>query len=230
MKLPQDKKERIKILVVVVAVLVAVLNGTFMFVIRPMRAKQKEASERIRELDNQLRTARTQIERMLKERETNLGVIRDIIELTDEKGYVLRARLGNFQLSATEAIEQCAKRIDVEFKDVREVGVSPMPKAPNTPGNNSFNSYTVRVAMQCGLHEVVRLLHELEKSNPYLAISEVGIVGASGTPAAHDISFDVQWPIWVDAEAAADLRRQLEEARELTSAPRGERQAAPPPI
>lgn len=228
MRLPQDKKERIKILVIALMVLVAALNGTFMFVIKPMRAKQKAATERIIELDNQLRTARAQIARVLAEREINIGVIRDIIEITDVKGYVLRARLGNFLLSATEAMEECAKRIDVPLAAVREVGVSSVPKAPEAPGDNYFNSYNVRVNLECGLHDLVRLLREIETSSPYLCVSNLGIVSQSGTPGVHDASFDVQWPIWVDANAADGLRRQLEEAEGLTAAPETGGQTAGP--
>lgn len=226
MKLPTNSKDKLKWFGLITGASVIVLYGTFMGLIRPMRHRTREGSEQLVKLERQIRTARRQVQTVLNERESNLQVLADILELTGASGYVLRARLGNYLLSSTEAVERCARNVGVEVDSIREVAISALPKSRND-GENFFNAYTVRIGLECGLHDLIRFLNELENSNPFLCVSTVTIVGQAPSPARHDISMEVQWPIWVDEEVPGRLREQLQEAEGLEGLPEADKDPEP---
>lgn len=207
MKLPEDKKERTKILVLIAIGVVVVLYLAIIGVVNPALRKKNERTVRVQELRDDLKKARREISRMPRDRKQNDKTVAKIREVADK--YVLRSRLGNFLLGGRETIERHAKNVDVELETVREIGIAEIPQSGKKKSGNAFKSYTIRVAVNCGFHDLLRLLRQLEKSNPYLCVSSVGITERSGTPAKHTVSFDVQWPIWADNEMASKLEQQL---------------------
>ena len=215
MKLPEDRKERVKVLSLVAIGVVAVLNGLFAGVLRPHIRKQNDRRTRIAELTEQMEKGRRNISRMVKGQRRNMEVLRDILYVADEKGYILMPRLGNYLLGATEIIESSMQRAGLSGFEVREVGILQLPQPPTETVERALKSYSVHIDMECGIHDLVRLLQIIEEENPYVCISGINVEGQVGKPAAHRVGFDVQWPIWVDFETPDALRALVKKANDF---------------
>ena len=214
MKLPEDKSERIKLYALfgVGAAFVLYLAG--MYAIRPLQNVKQERREKIAALRGDLSKARTVIKLVSRSRRMNADIVDEIMALTERRHHVLRARLGNYLLGASELLETHAVAAGIELKSVSEVGISDPPVGADEVPSSAFRIYTARVETQCGLHALRELIHKIEESNPLIAIASLTISGNPAQPAIHDVRFDIQWPIWRDPDHPDKIRasvRLLEE-------------------
>lgn len=211
MKLPEDKKERAKIFILLGIGAAIVLYVTVFGVLRPLLRSRKDKIAGIEELTTKLETGQAKINQMNRGRARNTETLTAILTLANDKKYVLRPRLGNYLLSAREVVEQHAKRAEIEV-EVREIGISQLPQT--TSGDDekrALNVYTATVTAQCGLHDLIRLLESIEKANPYLCVSGLSITGQSKSPAAHGVSFQLQWPVWADPAQLQTIEANLKD-------------------
>jgi hypothetical protein len=211
-KLPEDKQKRVKILVAIGMGAALVILGVVQGIIVPLARVRKEKRARIEECRNGLEEARRQIRAAAATLDQNAEALQAISEISDR--YVLRPVLGNYLLEATETLEGHAHNADVQLQSIREVGISEIPSEGG--GERALKSYTVRVDLQCSYRDVARLLREIETSSPYLCLTALTISGQPEvTPEVHQVSFNIQWPIWADPETPARLKEQMEEETEL---------------
>lgn len=210
MKLPEERSERIKLFTLIGVVCVFVLYLLGSTAIRPLLKKRADQREQIAQLKTELETAQRVTDFVNSSRAVNAEVIGEIARITEDGNCILKPRLGNYLLEATEIIEAEAKESAVPVASVKEAGISEAPSPGKDSGPGMFNLYTVRVDTQCGMHDLMRLLRGIEQSNPYLSIAGIAITGRGATPAAHSVAFNVQWPIWKD-EGALDTIRKLAE-------------------
>jgi len=216
MKLPEDRKERTKIYVLIGIGAAFVLYATVFGVLRPLMRNRGEKIAAIEELSAKLQASKTKIDQMNKSRGRNIETLSRIILLADEKGYVLKPRLGNYLLSARDFVEKHAGELNLEA-EVREVGISQLPQASAGGEPRSLNVYTATVNAECGLHDLIRLLEGIEKGNPYLCVSGMSVAGQSKNPASHAVSFQLQWPVWADLSRLETIKENLRDLR----SPRG---------
>jgi hypothetical protein len=182
---------------------VLVLVGLYYGVINPTMAKKKATLAKIGELKESLEKANREIDQMSKDRKTNLEAVLTIKSLSDK--YLLKPRLGNFLLSATEIIEEQAKRIGLTVQ-VRDVGLGPVVPERAPP----VKAYTAHVSVICGYRDLIRFIREIETDNPMICVMNISIQGrASPDVETHSIGFDVQWPVWADQEMPSNLEAQL---------------------
>jgi len=201
MKLPDDKNERNKILGLIAAGVVAVCYVGYTYGIKPLLQKRQNAITKITELDSKLWQANLDINQIPVYTQQNNDIIDTIIDISENELNVLHPNLGNFLLVAEGIIEKHAKALNLNIKDVTRKGQPAKrfnkatteidPKAPR------FSSYTVRVEMECSFFDLIKLIRAIEEENPYLCITNLGIVGQADNVMQHAISFDIQWPIWV---------------------------------
>ena len=214
MRLPQDKKERTKVLVLIGFGAVGVVYGIYAGVIRPLLSKRTECRTRIEELQGSLATAETTVSRMKRGEKENLEALREIVKSANRKGYVLRPRLGNYLLVATEIVERHANAVGVTVASLREVGILKFPQDAKDDEKYPFSSYAMRLGLECGLHDLIRFVEALEASNPYLCLASITITAQDKKPDRHDVSVEVHWPVWSDSEMPGDLEEQLRDALE----------------
>lgn len=195
MKLPTDPKERTQILVLIGLVAVGVCVGIF-FAFKSLADSKKEMLVKIEELDSSLSKADAKIKRMQVDAVDNEAAVKEILDVSED--YVLTSVLGNYQLVARDILEGIAKELELEIEPVRELGQAEIPYAR---GPGVFNGYTARVTLFCGMHDLVKYLQKLEAQNPYLCVTGITIVERHRqSPNLHQVSFDVQWPVWSDPE------------------------------
>ena len=211
MRLPDDKQKRIKILVVIGLGATLVVLGIVQGIIVPLVRVRKEKKARIEECRQGLEEARRQIRAAAATLDQNKEALQTINEISER--YILHPVLGNYLLEATEHIERHARNANVKVRSIREVGIS---EIPTHGGERAFKSYTVRLDLECSYRDVASLLREIEASNPYLCVTAITIGGQSRVdPEKHQVSLNVQWPIWADPQTPASLKEQMEETTEL---------------
>lgn len=211
MKLPEDKKERNKILALIgigAIVVVAVLFKMPVIGIMPLLASKQAKLAKMEVLRDDIEKANKEIKQHEKDKVENLEVLKKIIETSDI--YVLKPVLGNYKLSASEIVEPAAKKMNIKLDQMRQIGVA--PEANQT----SYRAFSARVAVFCSYYEMVKLIREIEAGNPLLSVLNISITAQAEFPEKHLIAFDVQWPVWADVETSAKLAKQLQD---LTKTP-----------
>jgi hypothetical protein len=215
MKLPASKSERVKIYVLIGISAAGVLYAAWSVVISSAIEKKRKLLEQRTELNENVQKAERRIGLMRGETGENHRTLQSICDETDK--YVLRSTLGdNYLLGVTEKIEQLARVAGVMIDPPTQVGISDVPQNPRRAARNVLRLYTVRLSLSCALSDLVRLLRQIDASNPYVCVSAISIAGQPETPETHRITMDVQWPIWADKEAADGLKRQLAEYASVT--------------
>jgi hypothetical protein len=213
MKLPEDKKERNQILVLILmgiggVIFLAHLGLTSYYNNKKLRLEQ------IAKLEEDRRMAELDIATSSVNREKNFEIITSIKTITDT--HILTPRLGEiYRLSARDIIDRHATSLGLTLETVNEIGKVDVPKKR---GANTFMAYTARVDLMCGYHDLLALFSLIEKSNPYLCISAISITANPNNKEKHKASFNVQWPVWADRELSDSLASQLAEAKELQKA------------
>lgn len=211
MKLPEDKKERTKVLALIGIGAVAILVGLFYGVIRPTVAYKKATLEKIVKLRADIAKATVEIDQMSKDRKANVETLEKIRDLSDR--YLLKSRLGNFQLSAAEIIEQLAHSAGLPPEvvlQVKEVGLGSMARASNSKTAPVLRTYTSHLALVCDYNTLIRFIRVIEDSNPLFCVMNISIQGRPPpNMTVHACAFDVQWPVWVDPDMPSKLEAKL---------------------
>ena len=203
MKLPDTKKERIQAIALIVIGIIFIIYVSGSYAIRPMLKKINEQLNRIEELNSKIEMVENVIHLVKLGKQVNNKVVSEIVQLTETSNYIMKARLGNYLIGATELIEKAAKQEQIPIESIRELNISDIPGLNKS--SNPFRLYTVKINVECGMHDLILLLKNIEASNPYLSISEINITGQSSKAGQHTISFNVQWPIWQDEETIANI-------------------------
>jgi hypothetical protein len=215
-QLPEDPKQRTIWLTVIGAAAVLIVILVVVFGIMPMVDQKKKFSQDITDLDKKLKEANTKIEKMKRDTKDNAEVLAELKTLSDK--YLLKSELGNSLPVARDILVKHAKEVDVPLdplQDIRQLSLESIPY----PGGKVpvCKIFTARVTLKCGFHDVMRFIRALEKSNPYLCISGLTIMGQKGDPYKHQITFEIQWPAWADANMPANIEAQLKEDKQETA-------------
>lgn len=211
MKLPEDKKERIRFLVLAA---MAVVGGVYISVslgILPMLRSHGANVDRREELLDLITVGKGEVAQIdqLKARDAkNMEAMKEF-----DGRYVLSPRLGNYLLSAKDVIEGLAVKCGIEVENIREVGpVAAIPAPAEQQRKNALKSYTAAVSLLCGYSDLAVFVEEIEKSNPYLCITRLVVAGRTkDDPENHSVRLEIQWPVWDKSETATPFLERLEE-------------------
>lgn len=198
MKLPADKKERAKILVLIVIGAGAVLYAVIQLAIRPMLAHYNAT---LKVLD----TKRGKLEMMnialkqegRRQKEYNEAVAQ--INAYSEKS-ILQPKLGSFLIVVREKLESLAAKNGIQIEPPAEIGRTEVPGKNKDGTKRALLTYGIRVVAKGGYNELTRFFADLEKENSMLCITDFEITGRETMPETHQIGFSIQWPIWGEPE------------------------------
>ncbi len=204
MRLPENKNDRIKVLVLIAIAGLGVLYGLWTFVYEPLRQKRDEALAEIDVLEDQLHAARIQVRR-IREMETDLVETTAALKQMSEQ-HMLHPRLGNYLLEAREMLLQQAPRDGLQAREVKERGRVDLPRRPEEEGYR-VRAYAVQVTARCGYDTFREWVRTLEEQNPLLTLSDMMIMAEVEDPLHHRIRFEVHWPVWIDPEMRQTVRR-----------------------
>ncbi len=199
MKLPTDKAERTKILMIIGIAVIGVGYVAYSFGLSPLLAKQRATSARITELEDLLWRGKNDINMIPINLKQNCETLEQILDISEVKRQILRPSLGNYLLVASDIVESRADALNLKIDKINEtIARKNMPRTGVTTNPNAprFMPYAVNVSLACGLADLVQLVRALEEDNPYLCITRLGVIENTQTPESHAVSFDIQWPIW----------------------------------
>ena len=206
MKLPEDKKERTKILVLIgigaVVAVILLFQMPFIGILPLMKAKKAKLAK-IEQLKTDVEKAEKEIHQLALDKAENRQVIEKIQDISEK--HVLKPVLGlNYKLPASEIIDPIVKKLNVKLEQMRQIGVA--VEANQT----TLRSYSVRISLFCSYDDLVRFCREIEASNPLVSTINISVT-AQGPESRekHMTSFEVQWPVWADTDMPDKLAKQL---------------------
>jgi hypothetical protein len=219
MKLSETRKDRLKILAAVVIGATLVVYVCSVAVINPTVKLKKSRAARIAELDGKLAKARKAVEHMARDRVANSNVVNEIVETAIRQNMVLRDRLGNFQVAAAEILDSQAKKVGIPISPAREIAISQIPRSSASKSLPVFQAYTVSSTFECGMHDLIRLLSQIETNNSYACISSLAIAAQPEKPEKHSIALEIQWPTWTDPAMPVKIEDQMKKVAESGGEP-----------
>jgi hypothetical protein len=101
--------------------------------------------------------------------------------------------LGNYLLGMEEYIRACAGNLGVTVVTIADNDVLDISQE-----NSRFKIYRVRVQAKEGFREYIKLVANIQASNPLCSISGLNIVAREDSPSVHEINFVVAWLVWSD--------------------------------
>lgn len=211
-KLPDDRNERIKILFMAGLFGIGILYVLVAFVVLPYFAAVSQDRRRLAELDELLWRAERDINQTERNRTQNAETIQQILGISEIQRHILRPSLGNYLLVAEDILKRAVQDLPVEILSIREIsGVPPpIPETGLPAGRGALWPYSVTINLHANLHTLVRFTNRLRRENPYLAITSLNInAGPPTVPVMHNISIQIQWPVWSDPEHPNRLAAEL---------------------
>ena len=214
MKLPEDKKERTQIIVLIVIVSALALYGLFQVVLRGLMAPRKERRERIAVLEQNIREASLTVRQSQGDEQRNRELIERMREYSDR--HLLRPRLGgNLSLGANEKVKVWFREAGLDEPVFQELGRRAVePARGGDAVRDLVHAYSARVSFKAGLHDVARVMKTIEDSDPCVTVVSLSVT-ADPKPAPdmlpqHDVAFVIQWPIWRDDDFRGTLEAMLQ--------------------
>jgi len=217
MKLPEDRNEKIKILVMIGLVGAAILYALVFFLIMPYFTKTRGDAIRLEELEQLVWRAERDIQQMTRNRDLNTSILKEILDISENRKFILHPNLGNYLLVAEGILHRTAAQENIEILSIRETSGPPRPPDANDRNQSAFWPYAVSLTLEVGLHELTRFVHRLQRENPYLAIVSLSVTaGTPSDPSRHNVNLTIQWPVWrspdhpnrLAVELLADEERQ----------------------
>jgi hypothetical protein len=219
-KLPQDKKTRQQVIGLMAVGIVAILYGVWMFIYQPVVEKRKDSIQKTGDLNTAIADAERQIARLPAMERDLMTITLELSELSER--YMLHARLGNYLIPAREIINRHARALNIDNVQIDEIGLIAMPrpregdrratsdrraarqpagtKAPPPPAPATMQAYAVRITVRSSFDDLRAWIKLMEEENPLLSISNLMITGRREDPLKHAVTFEVQWPAWVDPD------------------------------
>ncbi len=209
MKLPENKQERTKIFIMIGLGVSLVLLGLVQGIINPLRNSRTAKFARMEECKTSVEKARKEIRAAARSFDRRMDTLKSIRDISER--HILHPVLGNYLLQATDIIETHAETLDIAIEPVREVGLSDIPPDKSN-AERLLKAYTVRVNMIASYRDAVRLMREIEINNPYACTTSLIIRPRPNEDLEnHNVTIEVQWPVWADPEFPKEIDEQLKE-------------------
>lgn len=209
MKLPDNKKERMQLIVLGVIGGAAVVYAVVMLGIVPLIKGRSERARKIEELRTKIRDAETVIQQNTGGPDRNYEALTKIVEFSEKN--LLRPRLGgNYFLPTTEIVERWARQSEIKIPPPSEAGRADVPQTD--PNRAVVRSYNFGITLNCGLHETIKFLRMIEDEDPCITVTRLSIVGNSAQPEKHAVNIGLQRPIWADDGMFAKVRTDMEQS------------------
>lgn len=194
MKLPENKKERLQVFVLIGIGVVAVLYAMAQLVVMPFLASKQK-------LRNSLQSKKAKLEKAQRELNFAPRIKEEFDSVTGEldtiiRTHVLRPILGSYLVGISENLEMLAHSCNIKLDEVQEIGVREPPRTGKKGSvARSFKAYAVQVSARASYDQTATFLRRLEDMNPYLCVSDVRITGQPDNPESHRITLRIEWPI-----------------------------------
>lgn len=201
MKLPENKKERLQVFILIGVGVVAVLYAVMQLLITPFNTSKEKLRSTLQTTQDYLGKA----ERELKFAPTLKQEFESVSQELDQTiaSNVLHAILGAYLVGVQTELETQARALNFKLDEVLEIGIRELPrpsKKGSTPAPVYFKSYSVQVSARASYEQASSFIKNLETVNPYLCVSDIRITGQADDPEHHRLNLKIEWPIEAEAE------------------------------
>lgn len=194
MKLPENKKDRIQVFVLIGIGVVAVLYAITQLVVSPYLASKQKLRETLQQKKDKLEKAQRELNFAPNIKAEFDSVIAELDKLRE--AYILRPILGSYLVGVSETLEAQARALNIKMDEVSEIGIRELPRAGKKDVTvRNFKSYTVQVSAKVSYEQATSFITKLEELNPYLCISDIHIKGQTENPEQHQLIIRIEWPI-----------------------------------
>lgn len=201
MKLPENRKERAQVFVLIGIGVLLALFALAQLVVMPFLASRQKLQAALADQGQKLAKAKKELLHAAAIKEE---YDRTTVELTSViASNVLRPILGSYLVGVTETIENTARDVGLRVEEIQEVGIRELPTKKGSTSSRLFKSYAVQVTAEGSYRQATQFMDEFESRNPYLCVTEIRITGRPDKPEQHRFILRIEWPIQA-TEGAGD--------------------------
>jgi hypothetical protein len=176
-----------------------------MFVVNPLRTKWRDARGEYNEINSKLDDAN----RLMR----NEPSLRDKLEKArNHSDFVLTECIPDPENSlswVTQRIYQYARKAGVDIQSVSAGSSKSLSGKKGQEKARTFETFAVNVMVQCSYGDLLGFVREIEEQNPYVCVSGLIIGTQPGSVETHNVSVELQWPVWADLETATRVRERF---------------------
>lgn len=205
MKLSMLSKEQKQYMVLGVVISIILVVSLSMFVLKPLRVKWSDARGEYKELTaqldeaNELMRGETQLRGELEE--ARRGTLHAMAECIPDPE--------NSLSWVTQRVYLYARKAGVEVQSVSAGASKTRTSKRGEEQEQVFGMFSVDIMVQCNYDDLLAFVQEMESHNPYLCLSGLIIAPQRGSAETHNVSVEIQWPVWKDMETASKVRERI---------------------
>lgn len=199
MKLPENRKERIQIFVLIGIGAVAVVYALAQLALAPVLEARQKLRETLADQQAKLEKAQRELKYAPGIQREYDAVVRQLETIRNEN--VLRPILGSYLVGVTEQVEAAARGNGMRVDEVKEIGIMDLPgKAKENQQLRPFKAYAVLVNAQGSYESIWKFLQAMEGRNAFLCVTELQLSGQGENVERHRIALRMEWPIESEPE------------------------------
>ena len=205
MKLSHLTKEQKQMVILGAIVGVITLVSAYSFVLQPLLRKWDRSRTAYEELTVELNDAN----KLLK---SEMDMRQELVEKRESMRHIMSECIPDPENTlswVTRHIYQYARKAGVDIRSVSAGSARTGPFSRDQDSKRTFSMYAVNIMVQCTYDDLMSFLREMETRNPYVCVSGLIISGQGNTPEAHNVSVELQWPVWKDFETAEKTRERI---------------------
>jgi hypothetical protein len=185
-------KEQKQMLILGALLAFGLLFAVYQFVFVPASKTFKESKTELSDLEGKLQRAAVAVEAEATVRE-QLEEIASGLQHADEQFIPPRENTLSW---ATEFVYRNARAVGIEIETVGEDKAGGVLAGQGEKVARIFVPYAVRMVASCGYFDFVRLVESIERSNPYVCVTDVQISIQTSEPEIQRITCTLEWPMW----------------------------------
>lgn len=201
MKLPENKRERVLVFIMIGMGVVLLCYAVFQLGILPVLEAKKKTEAELGDYQDKLAKARKELSFASQISAEYNAAAAQIEKISSEN--VLRPILGSYLVGVTETLERLAREVSLKVDDVQEVGMQSFPAKKKDGFPPAFRSYSVQAGGSGSYEQIFSFVKLVEERNPYVCVTEIRISGQGDNPERHRMSLRIEWPVEAPPEPSS---------------------------
>lgn len=216
MKMPENPADIKKIIVAAVLGLGLIVYGLKAGVFEPLNKRIDRLTTDLESAESRQAAARQYLQDIAPRRVEQRESVARLAAFLDDVGFVLEPSLGNYELPAQQRFLRWTSAAGIETTpQIRGRNPQPLrwPAWHKQPPLLAI--FPLNVSFRADLETTLRLLAIIQQENPACGIAGLTIAAQAAEPLMHQVSLELEWPVWAREDAYETVISALSEA--LTS-------------
>lgn len=212
-KFALDSNATKKTIVAAILGLAVAIYGIKAGVVDPLNARMKRASGKLQEAESQQESARRYLMAIQPRRSRQKSAVEQMSRQKDNVDFVLEPSLGNYEIPAQQLVATWAQKAGLERPPQIQGRAIQQVRWPRSHQTKPLLAiFPVSVSFQAGLPAILRFINVIETENPACRISSLNLSANPASPASHQVTLTLEWPIWVNEGAWQELAAAVDKA------------------